>query len=184
MSNNIPVKAQGQTSTSPAPTPPTAPNPINDTKQLTNDQDDSDAELDNILKDVNKKVKDDDSKDGAKAQKIKAKLLSKKSKTEKTSKRPILIVVAAVLVALGLSASAVYAFKQAGSDAQKTSSTDKPSTVGTSVNSSDAVKAAGGTLVQPGDLTDLSSDLNTKLNALSDTQDFSANDLADQTLGL
>lgn len=162
-------------------------NPIAAGKQFVEEGEaQNDPELDNILNDVNKKVKDVESK---KESPKKLNLLNvfklKKQKTnpEPGSKAPILVVIAAVLITVILAVVAVYAFK---SNKTPVTAATQPSVakVGTSSSSVDAVQSAGGSVISPGDLTDLVNSLQSKINALNDSQDFNANDLSDQNLGL
>ncbi len=148
------------------------------------------SSLDDLLKDVNQAVKNPD-QDTPKSHwrpKLALKLKSKKSKNDNKvaaqhiSKAPVLAMVTAFVVGVALIGAAVYAFKSP--QASPSSAKSTPSRVGTSALATDAIQAAGGTVVKPGDLTDLSSDLQAKPATLNDNEDFNQTPLSDKTLGL
>jgi uncharacterized FlaG/YvyC family protein len=172
--HNIPVKQHSDDKIN-------NPNPINSLPQLAHNDDD----LDKVLKDVNKTVKET----GKKASKklwphFHKKLKVNKSnlppkphdtKEKKIAKLPIVIVVAAI-VAIGLGVSAVYAFGLS-TDSSNTQPSNKSASNNTPAQTAkDQVTAT--------DLNTLSSDLNTKIDSFSDSQDFNSVDLSDQNLGL
>lgn len=167
-----------QPSQGPIPSSPPVPAqmPGNVQNQAVEPQDD----LDKILQAVNNRVNEPlQPKPNAKS-KILTKITAKKPSVPKTAK-PVGAMAAVVCVVLVLSAVAVLAYRQGG----KTSAlANQPGKVGTSSASGAAIQSAGGTLVRPSDLDDYSQTLSTKLNALNDAQDFSADKLSDQVLGL
>jgi len=163
-------------------------NPITHTGQFIEEGGEhSDKELDHILQDVNKKVEEANNKADAKDRfaflnrKLRTKTRPKPDKAK--SAKPALAVIVAIIFALSLSVAAYYAFKPAKSKTINNTTTNNGK-VGTSSSSSDAVQAAGGTLVKPSDLSDLSNTLQSKINGLNDSQDFNQQALSDQALGL
>lgn len=186
LEHRIPVRQPGQVSQAQN---TNQPNPIAMGNQPHQDgQGKNDAELDNILKEVNQNVKSNDTKSEEKKDNaLKKKIFSKQRKPENRKPhghKPILITVMALFVAVGLSAAAVFAFKQEGDSSLSKQQSASPSRVGTSVESSGAVQAAGGTLVTPSDLSNLSSLLEQEVSELNDAQDFNATDLSDKNLGI
>jgi hypothetical protein len=165
-----------------------ASNPISSAKQFTQDNDDkADADLDNILKDVNQGIKASaKSTDSKKENKLKKKLLAKQQiqKQGPKANKPILVTVAALVMAGVLVVAAFYAFKQATTATSGKQTQNSSGKVGTAASSSSAIMAAGGTLVKPADLSDLSSTLSSDLNQFDNAQDFNSKDLSDQSLGL
>jgi uncharacterized protein HemX len=157
-----------------------SPNPINSFSQPAK----NDNDLDKVLKDVNKSIKET-SKKPKKIwfqfhKKLKVEKASQSNKTpdvkEKKTTKPSTVIAAAVVVAVGLSIIAVYAFGQSNNNQKNQASGTTPSSNSTQQNAKNGVTAA--------DLSTLSSDLNTTLESLDDSQDFNATDLSDQNLGL
>lgn len=136
-------------------------------------------ELDSVLEDVNRQV-------AAPATAPKKRSFSLKLRKPKLPKysfnlRRALPIIAAVVVAATLSAAATYAFKNA---AKPASGQIVPGKVGTADTATEAIQAAGGQVIQPSDLSDFSQTLQSKINNLSDAQDFDAASLSDHNLGL
>ena len=143
----------------------------------------ADRELDQILRDVTHEVKN--SKTPASG----IHPIVKKARVKRHGLRisvgrisTVLPVLAAVAAAALLAAAAVYAFRQTRPSAA--SSTSSSGKVATSSSASDAIQAAGGTLVSPSDLDNFSQSAQSQINALNDAQDFNSKDLTDQNLGL
>jgi hypothetical protein len=141
-------------------------------------------ELDSILQAVNNRVK---VPSAAAPQKPKvrvaigsplAKLGRLKPKTPST--KPVGIMLATLAVFVVLAGTAVVAYRQGA----KKIVASQPSRVGTSYTASAAIQAAGGLLVKPSDLDDYKQDLQTKMGALNDSQDYDGKPLSDQMLGL
>jgi hypothetical protein len=177
---SIPVKAQDQPSGNVV--AKNVANPIASKQFVGGGNDKSDKELDSVLKDVNENVK----KSGSKSSKqtLFKKIFRKKDssqaakvKKEPQHTKPILAIVAAFIVAAGLSVLAFHVYSQdqnpALNSAQKTLAASK-----TALNNKIQNP------VKPADLSDLSLLMNSKLNGLNDTQDFNTNDLSDKNLGL
>lgn len=169
---SIPVAQQGQpvSPASPVSLPPT---------------DNKDDELDKILEAVNNRVKAPATPAPAKpkptaaiAQKVRAGggLVKQKVGTSK----PVGAIVATLMVAVMLAATAVVAYRQ-GAHNQVGASTAK---VGTTSSASSSIQEAGNLLVRPSDLDDYSQSLQTKIDGLNDSQDFSQQPLTDKMLGL
>lgn len=155
-------------------------NPIVDTSQFIQESAQNDTELEKVLKDVNRKVKDADKKVKKRSFLRFKKAVPPEAKPAKTapspkSPKPALIATVAVLVAAGLAVAAFYAFRQS----ESTSSNQ------TSLTSSNE-NAGSNTLqeVKPEDLRNLYADVQSKLNSLNDAQDFNSQALSDQSLGL
>jgi hypothetical protein len=180
--HNIPVKQQEHQQ---ARASTQSRNPITAQKQfIENGEGKDDMELDNILKDVNHDIKNGNDKPAKRQKASRQNVLKRAKPAAKTgSHKPILLTAIVILVSAGLSVAAVYAFKETGSPSAAQSNTSA-GTVGTRSASGSAVQAAGGTLVTPGDLSDLSNTLTSDINALNDTQDFNPEALSDQNLGL
>jgi hypothetical protein len=104
-----------------------------------------------------------------------------KVKPANSGAKPIGLTLAVIAIALALSFLAYRAYHQTNSAA---SLSNQPGKVGTSYTASGAIQSAGGALVRPADLDDYSQELQTKLDSLNDSQDFAANSLSDQVLGL
>jgi hypothetical protein len=155
-------------------------NPITQSKQSVEESNKKEEELEPILKDVNQSVAKQD-KNAPKKSKFSLfkKSAAKKELTPKNTK-PIFAVLAAVLVAGALSVAAFYAFKPKEATNSKGSQSDASNGVGSSSNQAQTVNKA----VQPADLANLASSLQSKMNSLDDAQDFNQTDLSDQSLGL
>jgi hypothetical protein len=141
-------------------------------------------ELDKILQAVNNKVKAPMSTPVSKKQLFNKKLLPRRGSSKAESpnlKKPIGPVLVVVIVALMLCTTAVLAYRDGN---RKATAANQPSKVGTSYTASSSIQDAGGALVNPADLDDYAQNLQTKLNALNDSQDFTSDSLSDQTLGL
>jgi hypothetical protein len=139
-------------------------------------------DLDKILQAVNSKVKTPDTPDDSK-KKTGKKFLSKSAQTKDNTRRtrPIGPAIVVLVVALMLSATAIFAYREGNRTATATKEASK---VGTSYTASSSIQEAGGTLVNPSDLDDYAQTLQTKLNSLNDSQDFTTNSLGDKVLGL
>jgi len=173
----IPLHQQGQ-----PPVQPAAVNPIAQESASVVHSQSQDDDLEDILQSVNNKVQAG-SQPVAKKSFLKSKNIAAKADKIKVTKRissTWVVGALAVLVAIGLSAAAVFAYHESTISALS----KKPATVGTSDQASDQIQQAGGTLVRPSDLDDYASTLQTKLNSLNDSQDFDTNSLSDQVLGL
>jgi hypothetical protein len=158
-------------------------NPITQSKQSVEESNKKEEELEPILKDVNQSVAKQD-KNASKKSKFSLfkKSAGKKEAQESKPKntKPIFAVLAAVLVAGALSVAAFYAFKPKEATNSKGSQSDASNGVGSSSNQAQTVNKA----VQPADLANLASSLQSKMNSLDDAQDFNQTDLSDQSLGL
>ena len=175
----FPVKQQDIAATqsqalTPAATPAApSPNPIAQ----------SEDDLDKILQAVNNRVKTPQKVPESKKKELGKKILSKtgKIKGKTKSSKPVGPMVVVVMVALMLSATAIFAYHEGNRTAIAAKGAGK---VGTSFTASSSIQEAGGTLVNPADLDDYAQTLQTKLNSLNDSQDFSTTSLSDQVLGL
>lgn len=137
-------------------------NPIAAIKQFVEHDKKEDKELDKVLKDVNESVKNG----GKKPVKI------GKTNTEKShGPKPVLAIVAAVLVAAGLSFAAFNAFSSSESD-QKSNKTKT------------TAQSSGGETAVLSEPDKLAKALKEKLDGLNDSQEFNTTDLSDQNLGL
>lgn len=170
---SIPVAQPGKVATAPA------------QMAVSSHRANNDDELDKILEAVNNRVKSPitqpvpkEKKATLLAQKVKGH--GGKLKTKVGASRPVGAVVATVLVALMLAATAVFAYRQ-GASSQVGASVPK---VGTSSSASASIQEAGNLLVKPSDLDDYSRSLQTKIDGLNDSQDFNQQPLTDQMLGL
>jgi len=170
---SIPVATPGKAAS------PAVPVPVN--KPHDDNQDD---DLDKILEAVNNRVKAPvpatakTKVPGAIAQKVKAG--GGKVKDKVGTSKPLGALVATVLVALMLAATAVFAYRQ-GATTKVGASVPK---VGTTSSASNSIQDAGNLLVRPSDLDDFSQTLQTKIDGLNDSQDFTQQPLSDQMLGL
>ncbi|MDB5161064.1 MAG: hypothetical protein JWO96_444 [Candidatus Saccharibacteria bacterium] len=179
--DSIPVRQQGQPYSSPAP-PASAPvmqMPGYEGAPRQQEEDD----LDRILQAVNNRVKAPGSTAAPKRGGGIFKGLAGKAGNLKNLlkiPKPFGPVLAALAVAVALSITAVLAYRQGGT----TSLSNQPGKVGTNSAAASSIQQAGGLLVRPNDLDDFSQELQTKLNSLNDSQDFSASPLSDQMLGL
>jgi hypothetical protein len=177
--HNIPVKQHSLDSLK---------NPITAIKQFAEHDNKGDKDLDRVLADVNKSVKDSDKKAPKKSFfSLRSKRTSEESANpnKKTKKvkgvkktKPLLAAVVAILVAIVLSAAAVYAFSQ-----QKTSS-DKKSFASSTATPSSSSQTTSSNKMGSDDLNKLSTELNSKVDSLNDSQDFNSTDLSDANLGL
>ena len=161
-------------------------NPITNIKQFVDHNKKDDKELDQVLQDVNKSVKEPEKKQkkkfkisfGAKKVKPGAKKQpdTKEAGAEKKRKSPasMLAVVTAILVATLLSVAAFYAFNQPKEVA--TNNEDK-STNSSTTQVADPVLTAK-------DIDELSTDLQTKIDGFDDAQEFNSTDLSDSSIGL
>ena len=95
--------------------------------------------------------------------------------------KPIGPVIVVVIVALMLSSTAIFAYREGNRSAIAAKQAGK---VGTSYTASSAIQEAGGALVSPGDLDNYAQTIQTKLNSLNDAQDFVDTSLSDKVLGL
>lgn len=183
MENGIPVKQPTQPQTSPAKNS----NPIASSKHFIDEEPaKKDTELEKILQDVNKNVKEVGSKPNSKFKLFaRDKKTSKKSDSKQLSvkkqPKPILAIIAAATVAIALSVAAVYAFRKG----QQTASVKTKANIAKSVTTSaDSLQNSGDTLVTAADLSKISISINSKLDTLDDSKDFNDSDLSDQNLGL
>jgi len=142
-------------------------------------------DLDRILQAVNNRVKapNQPPQPQSKKKELGKKAVAKagKIKDKVGGPKPVGPIAVVLIVALMLSATAIFAYRQGKVATTKNSG---PSTVGTSYTAGSAIQDAGGALVHPADLDDYASTLQTKLNSLNDNQDFSSDSLSDHTLGL
>jgi hypothetical protein len=142
-------------------------------------------DLDRILEAVNSRVGAPSAPVQAKA-KAPAALAKKaaagggKLKNKLGAKKPVGAILATLAVAIMLSITAVFAYRQ-GAGSRVGASSPK---VGTSSSASSSISEAGNLLVRPSDLDDYSQSLQTKINGLNDSQDFNQQPLSDQMLGL
>jgi hypothetical protein len=182
--HNIPVKLHDSQIPS---------NPINSAKNAQQLNKNGEELDDKVLQDVNKAVKETDNKPPKKSlfsfrkkqistQTHPAKL--EKLEVQKGSKtaKPVLTIVIAMLVATVLSTTAFYAFstKKPGTSAANPTGTLSKGT-STSKTSGQSDQSAK---ITSSDLTKASTDLNSKIDALNDTQEFNTADLSDANLGL
>jgi hypothetical protein len=139
-------------------------------------------DLDKILEAVNSRVKAPVAvaPPKPKHQWLKKLTALKKSKAKAEGRRPIGAIAATVTVALLLAATAVLAYHQG---ANHTGGASIPK-VGTTSAAQNSISEAGNLLVRPSDLDDFSQAMQTKINNLNDSQDFSQAPLTDQMLGL
>jgi|GEM_PF-5295571 len=175
--------------------------PVNVIKQFVEHDNKNDQGVDEAtLKDVNKKIKEEDkkpkkplfsfhrkpktpkpTKQGAKPEVARAPKNAKpvgKTPTKPKSTKPIFVIAAAAVAAIGLSVAAIYAFAPKKSlPSNEPASNASTATINQSQN-------AQGTKVTADDLTQDVSDLNSKINALNDTQDFNTDNISDSALGL
>jgi uncharacterized protein YaaR (DUF327 family) len=170
---NIPVKQQAHGHNDSA---NLLHNPISHIKQfleVENEKKD-DKSLEPLLKDMKKDLKEVD------------KNLPKKAALQPAGNhKPLMVVFVTIAIASALSVSTYFAFKQ--NKATNPSAISNKSTNekdGTSSASSGALQAAGGALVSPSDLSDLSLAVQSKVNSFNDNQDYNQTDLSDQNLGL
>jgi uncharacterized protein HemX len=163
-------------------------NPITAIKQFAEHDNKGDKDLDHVLADVNKSVKDAEKKAPKKSffsvhnKNAAGKPVSSNKKVEPVKEakktKPLLAAGIAAFVAITLSAAAIYAFSQ-----QKTSPTKK-SLISSKAASPSSSQTASSDKMSPDDLSKLSSELNSKVDSLNDSQDFNATDLSDANLGL
>jgi hypothetical protein len=175
----IPLRSQGEEKKDAVPA--STGNPIENGKQFVETDKKDDKDIVKVLIDVSKGVKQD-KQDNPKKKGFFAKKNNPAAKIPKPQK-PIVLTAVAFFVAGCLSAAAVMAFKPTTQTSNQTNQ-NVPGKVGTSSEASDAVQAAGGTLVSPGDLTDLANLFESELNELNESQDFNSTDLSDKNLGL
>jgi hypothetical protein len=179
MVDAFPVHEQGQA--------PAAPSQAGTTTiQMPDKTQQPEDDLDRILQAVNNKV----SSPNPTAAKTKLKdkiaapaVLTKaagKIKPKVSGKKPIGIMALAGIVFAALAFTAFYSYHQGA----KSKVAFQPGKVGTSYASSAAIQSAGGLLVRPSDLDDLSQAFQTKMNSLNDSQDFNQQPISDQMLGL
>jgi hypothetical protein len=140
-------------------------------------------DLDKILQAVNNRVATPAPAPASPKSEIVKKIADKAAKVKPANSgaKPIGLTLAVIAIALALSFLAYRAYHQTNSAA---SLSNQPGKVGTSYTASGAIQSAGGALVRPADLDDYSQELQTKLDSLNDSQDFAANSLSDQVLGL
>jgi hypothetical protein len=140
-------------------------------------------DLDKILQAVNNRVATPGPAPANPKKEIVKKIADKAAKVKPANSgaKPIGLTLAVIAIALALSFLAYRAYHQTNSAA---SLSNQPGKVGTSYTASGAIQSAGGALVRPADLDDYSQELQTKLDSLNDSQDFAANSLSDQVLGL
>jgi hypothetical protein len=170
---SIPVKAQGQKNQPSSPAAPTG------AKQFVEEDNKTDSELEDVLKDVNKNIK----KTGDKSSRpfFLKKIFQKRQKLNKAKEpkqaKPVLAIIAALVVAAGLSVLAFHAYSQdqnaASDNIQKTGTSNKA-----------ALNSTGQNQMKPSDVSDLSLTMSSKLDGFNDAQDFNTNDLSDKSLGL
>lgn len=169
---NIPLKLPDAAS----PQPPSA--------AQANTQPEHEDDLDRILQAVNNRVKGPNQPPESKKKELGKKVSAKAGKIKekvRSPTKPIGPIAVVLIVALMLSVTAIFAYRQGKVSTTKNGGS---STVGTSYTASSAIQDAGGALIRPGDLDDYAATLQTKLNSLNDNQDFASNSLSDQVLGL
>jgi hypothetical protein len=157
-----------------------ASNPITQSRQSVEESNKKEEELEPILKDVNQSVAKQDENTPKKSKFSLFKKTAAKKELKPKNTKPIFAVLAAVLVAGALSVAAFYAFKPKEATNSKGSQSAASNGVGSSSNQAQTVNNA----VQPADLANLASSLQSKMNSLNDAQDFNQTDLSDQSLGL
>ena len=180
---SFPVKQQDAAPAQPQAATPGMSGPIQNTPNPSLKPED---DLDKILEAVNNRVKAPEKPTNPKKKKLAKTLFGRtarlKDKTGKTKNpKPIGAMIVVLMVALMLSATAILAYREGGHTAATTAGAGK---VGTSYTASSAIQEAGGSLVNPADLDDYAQTLQTKLNSLNDSQDFTTSSLSDQVLGL
>ncbi len=180
---DVPVRRQAtDNSAIPEPTPQTAYNPISNVNRgSTSGEFNEDAELDTILKDVNHEVKTQaDSPKKSKGPAILSRSAAQLQKTKNTSSSQKkssskLAVVVAVIVAALLIAAAVYAYRQSQ---ESTKLAEAHQAAVEQAKKQEAAKSSPATF-GTGYLDSFNSSLSN-----DSTQDFDANSLSDNTLGL
>jgi uncharacterized protein HemX len=182
--HGIPVRNSDQPNQGNNPAP-SSQNPITKPKQFAeNDDNKNDPDLENILKDVNQNVAEQDKKPKKTRFSLFKKSESKKiapSAKPKNSSKPMIAASAAILVACFLGIAAVFTFKQ---DKTANSQSTISNKAGSSGVSNSTTQTTESSLVQPADLSNLYSSLQSKTSSLNDDQDFNQADLSDQQLGL
>jgi hypothetical protein len=139
-------------------------------------------DLDRILQAVNNRVKAPQPPAKTKKLRVPAPLAGGPRKIKSVWKAPkhlgLIGITSAVVILLTM--TAIFAYRQGA----QTKLSTQPGKVGTSATAANSIQEAGGVLVRPNDLDDFSQDLQKKLTGLNDSQDFGANALSDQVLGL
>jgi hypothetical protein len=183
MQHNIPVKPH-------AAEPPR--NPITSAQHILDHGKKNDKDLDRVLDDVNKSIKEPNKKSNRKIlsifqKKVKEHKAEESPKQHKepqaaktSSTKPVGVFAAAALVSCGLIFAAYYAFNHAPTSVSKEKPNSSKTSAATAANTPTAVMPE----ITSADLTKLTSDLTTQINALSDAQDFNPTDLSDSNLGL
>ena len=146
----------------------------------------SDNRMDDILKDVNRNVSRPEQKEAKKnlpeiTDKLKMSKLRSHAQKAATHPKPMMIVALAVITFLSLSMAAFFAFNKDGNVGQVG---PEVKLVGTTAAAGDSIQAAGGTLVSPQEVEDLSDVLKKQVDGFNDSQDFNQEPLSDQALGL
>jgi hypothetical protein len=176
--HGIPVKNQSQPKNDSG-----SANPMSSKQFVEEGEAKSDIELESVLKDINKDVKNGDKKSPKPSlmQRLFSKKVNQKEKTKEVKDkaqpqqaRPLFAIVAAFIIAGGLSALAFHVYSQE----QKTGSNKNQPSV------SSTKKTTVQNLVKPTDLSDLSYTMASKLSQFNNTQDFNSTDLSDKNLGL
>jgi hypothetical protein len=178
----IPLHQPGQTQSAPVSAAPVIQMPDSPAAQpAASEPGQPHDDLDRILQAVNNRVATPQTAPKAKKEIVK-KIAGQAAKIKPANKnsKPIGLTIAVIVIAVALSILAVRAYRQTGAAALP----NQPGKVGTSYTASGAIQSAGGTLVRPADLDDYSQELQKQLDSLNDSQDFAANSLSDQVLGL
>jgi hypothetical protein len=182
--HNIPVRQQDKAGDEAA---VSSHNPITHIKQFLEPDADKkdDPQLDNLLQDVNRSVKDETKKPEDKIKSASQQNVDQKKETPKSPKnpKPIAAVTVAVVIACALSVTAWGAYSQNNKASIQVSS--KASSVTANVAStSNTTQAVQNPIIKPADLSDLASAIQSKENSLNDDQDYNQTDLSDKNLGL
>jgi hypothetical protein len=165
-------------------------NPITNIKQFVDHNKKDDKELDQVLQDVNKSIKEPEK---SQKKKFGISLRSKKTKpmpqkqpvasgAQQQKKQrnpvPILSVAAAIFVAGCLCVAAVYALNQP----KETATNNKDLGTGQTTNST--TSQTTDSVITSKDVDELSSNLQSKVDGFNDEQEFNSTDLSDSSLGL
>jgi len=103
---------------------------------------------------------------------------NQKTSHHKDSRAGLLVVILALLVAIGLGVAAYFAFQ-----GDKAKLSNQPAKVATSTDGAEAIKEAGNSVISSNDLDALSKSADS-LGSLNDSEEFSTSDLTDKALGL
>jgi hypothetical protein len=141
--------------------------------------------MENILKDVNRNVGRPEPKQSKGLADLLARLkldkLKSGAKKVASEPKPAAMIALAVVACLSLAAAAFFAF---GGGSGKRSALTEVTVVGTTAAAGDSIQAAGGSLVSPQEIEDLSNALKKQIGSTNENQDFNPEPLTDQALGL